>query len=106
MAADCAARRLPPVERTGALTVIRISKQIRSDQTTLVQIHGRLDEHTLPELDGVLGVRDGSGLILDLSGLVSMDLIGRDRLVVLRDAGATLIGGSLYINKWLEEAQP
>jgi anti-anti-sigma regulatory factor len=86
--------------------VIKIIKHHRDGHGTVIQLQGRLDEEGLAELRAVVNACVGEPIAVDLSGLVSTDGAGREYLIGLRRSGAALYGGSLYITKLLEEAQP
>lgn len=84
--------------------MIKLTKKQSSQHETVIQIDGRLDVHTLHELRKVVESCDASGRpTLDLSGLTAVDLEGRALLVSLRESGCRLVGGSMYINRLLQE---
>lgn len=70
----------------------------------LIRIEGRLDADGRDDLLALLAAHDAeAGITLDLSGLRSADAGGRALLAELRDAGCTLTGASLYLNRLLGE---
>jgi anti-anti-sigma regulatory factor len=88
-------------------TVIKLTKNQPHDRDAIVRVEGRLDSETVHELETLLaGINSRDRVVLDLSGLASIDHDGRRMLVRLRAAGHRIVGASLYIHQLLEEAQP
>lgn len=85
--------------------MIKLTTQQEPGQDVL-RLDGSLGAETVDELRRFLLAKNGEVLMLDLGGLTSLDGEGRSLLLGLRDAGHRLRGGSLYIRRLLEEAQP
>jgi anti-anti-sigma regulatory factor len=85
--------------------VIRLTKHQSLGNGVVIRIEGSLSGETVGELRDLIASEVRAG-ILDLSGLASLDAEGRALLLELRAHGHRLRGGSLYIKRLLEEAQP
>jgi hypothetical protein len=83
--------------------VIRLTTHTPIGGPAEVKIEGRLDAGSIQSLQDLL---DSSppNTTLNLSGLTSVDRDGGVFLIRQRESGVTLRGGSLYINRLLEEA--
>lgn len=87
--------------------MIKLTKSQLREGDAIVRIEGRLDTETVQELAAFLATIGSPGVIvLDLSGLTSIDHDGRTALVTLGAAGYRIVGASLYIHQLLQEAQP
>lgn len=85
--------------------MVKLTSQQSSARETLIRVEGRLDAESLQDLRALLAPhRTLQAVRIDLAGLTSMDTHARDFLVGLRAAGCRLHGGSLYINRLMEEA--
>jgi anti-anti-sigma regulatory factor len=85
--------------------VIRLTKHQSLGNGVVIRIEGSLSGETVGELRDLIASEVRAGT-LDLSGLASLDAQGRALLLELRGHGHRLRGGSLYIKRLLEEAQP
>lgn len=86
--------------------MIKLTQRHPDERHTVIQVEGRLDSETVPELERlVTGVNCSAQITLDLSGLTSLDQEGRGALLRLRSAGRRVLGASLYVGRLLEEAQ-
>lgn len=85
--------------------MIKLTTQREPGQDVL-RLDGSLGVETVGELRRFL--REGSRGVftLDLGGLTALDSEGRSLLLGLQGEGHRLRGGSLYIRRLLEEAQP
>ncbi len=68
----------------------------KDDKTTTIQVEGRLNAETVPDLRGEVKL-SSAPLRLDLSGLISADAEGIKELRALSAKGAELHGASAYI---------
>jgi hypothetical protein len=84
--------------------VLRITRENPSDGRVMLKLEGRLMGPWTRELDRVARESIGGSVqvLLDLSGLVSVDGDGADLLRVLSARGATLSGGSPYVTALLK----
>jgi len=75
-----------------------------TDRDVAIRIEGRLESRDLHDLETLIfRTPPDTRLVLDLSGLISLDDGGREFLVRMRRSGCHLRGGSLYITRLLEE---
>lgn len=88
--------------------MIRLSTLRPTEGELVIRIEGRLDARSVAELRRLAEplANDASSVTVDLSGLVSLDAAGQSCLVGLRAAGCRLLGGSLYVNRLLQEVEP
>jgi anti-anti-sigma regulatory factor len=87
--------------------VIKLTQRRTGERETVIHVDGRLDGDSLGDLLGLVRSRGSADAVtLDLSGLVSVDPAGQAALVALRAMGCRLLGGSLYVNRLLEEVEP
>lgn len=73
----------------------------KDDKTTTIQVEGRLNAETVPDLRGEVKL-SSAPLRLDLSGLISADAEGIKELRALSAKGAELQGVSAYIRQLLD----
>jgi anti-anti-sigma regulatory factor len=86
--------------------VIKLTKKDSNDGAIEIHVEGRLDAVGKAELAALVATCGPIRVVtLDLGGLRSVDSEGRECLIGLRQAGCHLRGGSLYINRLIEEVQ-
>lgn len=88
------------------IAVIKLTRHQAGERGAVIRVEGRLNAEGVEQLQSLIAPDSQiDPPALDITGLTSVDAVGRECLVSLRQSGARLIGGSLYINRLLEEAQ-
>lgn len=84
--------------------MVKLTKHQPSPSQTVIRVDGRLDARAVGEFRGLLeSLPAAASIAVDLQGLTSVDPDGLAFLISLRETGCRLLGGSMYINKLLEE---
>lgn len=87
--------------------MIRLTEQTDTGRQAVIRVEGRLDADTLSAFQTALAaLARGRSITLDLRGLASLDVHGREALLAARRAGHRLAAGSLYIQQLLDEVEP
>jgi len=87
--------------------VIRVTRYTSGDDKIVVRVGGDLNVETLPELvSSVQAGGDARRVEIDVSEVRSLDAGAREYLRLQRNAGSTLVGGSLYVKMLLMETEP
>lgn len=84
--------------------MIKLTKQ-QGAGNEILRIDGSLSADAVGELRRYLETEPGLSLTFNLDGLMALDPDGRALLILLRDRGHRLQGGSLYIRHLLGEGQ-
>ncbi len=83
--------------------MLKLSHELGPDRRSIVRLEGVLTQDTVAQLSSyVCSITDQP--TLDLGGLTGIDAAGREALLRFRSTGSRLRGGSLYIQRLLEEA--
>jgi hypothetical protein len=82
--------------------MLKLTSQTSPRGERIITIEGALTAETVGQLSTLT---DGSTqpFTLDLAGITMLDKAGQLMLLRLRRAGSRLVGGSLYIQRLLEE---
>lgn len=84
--------------------MMKLTTHQPNEREIVIRADGRLCEEAAEECRALLRALPRElAITLDLSGLESVDRAGLALLVELRSAGSRLRGGSLYINRLLQE---